>query len=152
MCRELELYLQEKDSPNLYRALADIPRPLIEMEQAIENERKVALGFVSDKFTLEQIEKQFKSSSEGALKGSKRADNTLNGLQCVEAIRHFAATHNGQLPEKLTDINQMEVPKDVTSGKAYEYRRTSTGAVLKSAMPEGGGPKYMVNYVIMLKK
>jgi hypothetical protein len=152
MCRELELYLQGKDSLNLYRALTDIPRPLIEMEQAIENERKVALGFASDKFTTEEIEKKFKSSSDGALKISKRADNTLNGLQCVEAIRHFAATHNGQLPEKLSDINQMEVPKDVVNGKEFEYRRTSQGAVLKSAMPEGGGPKDMVHYVIVLGK
>jgi hypothetical protein len=46
----------------------------------------------------------------------------------------------------------MEVPKDVVSGKEFEYRRTSTGAVLKSTMPEGGGPKDIVNYEITLKK
>ena len=152
MCREFELYLQGKDSPNLYRTLADMPRPLIEMEQAIENEKKIAHGFVSDKFTPEQIEKQLESSFESARMISKRADNTLNGLQCVEAIRHYAATHNGQLPEKLSDISQMEIPKDLTSGKVFEYRRTSNGAELKSVMPERGGPKDMIHYVIKLKK
>lgn len=152
MCRELELYLQGKDSPNLYRALAEIPRPLIEMEKAIENERKVAFSFASEKFTPEEIEKKLVSSFDGARRISNRADNTLNGLQCVEAIRHFAATHNGQLPEKLSDISQMDVPKDVVSGKEFEYRRTSQGAVLKSAMPEGGGPKDVVHYVIVLSK
>jgi 2-methylaconitate cis-trans-isomerase PrpF len=83
---------------------------------------------------------------------SKRLENNLNGLQCVEAIRHYAASHDGQLPENLSDISQMEIPKDVMSGKAFEYRRTSAGAVLKSVMPQGGGPKDMVNYVIVLKK
>lgn len=152
MCRELELYLQEKDSPNLYRALANLPRPLIDMDKAIENERKVALGSVSNKLLREQLEKQMASSLDRTRMISKRLNNNLNGLQCVEAIRHYASTHDGQLPKNLSDISQIEVPKDMMSGKAFEYRHTAAGAVLKSAVPEGGGLKDMINYVIVLSK
>ena len=151
-CREVEQYVQREDSPNLYRALASLPNPLIDIEKAIENEKKVGLGSVKNKLLREQFEKQMASSIDRTLMISKRLDNNLNGLQCIEAIRHYAATHNGNLPENLNDISQIEVPKDVVSGQAFEYRRTSTGAVLKSAMPEGGGPKDIIHYVIVLKK
>ena len=152
MCKEVEQFVQAKDSPSLYRALADMPRPLVDMEKAIENEKKVSLGSVSNKLLREQFEKQMASSIDRTRMISKRLDNNLNGLQCVEAIRHYAAKHDGNLPENLSDISQIEVPKDLMSGKAFEYRRTSAGAMLKSAMPQGGGPKDMIHYVIVLKK
>jgi len=152
MCREVEQYLQGKDSPNLYRALANLPRPFIDMEKSIENEKQVGLGSISNKLLREQFEKQMVSSFERTRMISKRLDNTLNGLQCVEAIRHYAATHDGQLPQSLGDIKDVEIPKDLMSDKVFEYRRTSAGAVLKSVIPEGGRPKDMVNFVIVLKK
>ena len=152
MCREVKQYLQGKDSPNLHQALVNLPRPLIDIEKAIENEKKVGLGSVKNKLLREQFEKQMTSSFDRTMMISKRLNNNLNGLQCVEAIKHYAATHDGQLPENLSDISQMEMPKDVMSGKAFEYRLTSAGAVLKSAMPQGGGPKDMVHYEIVLKK
>jgi hypothetical protein len=46
----------------------------------------------------------------------------------------------------------MDVPKDAMSGKAFEYRRTPVGAVLKSVMPEGGRPRDIIHYMIVLKK
>jgi len=152
MCRELEQYVQGKDSPNLYRAMADMSRPFVDIEKAIKNEMKVSLDSAPNELIREQITKQMESSLDGTCRISKRLDNNLNGLQCVEAIRHFAAMHNGQIPDTLSDISQMNIPEDVTSGKAFEYRRTSAGAVLKSAMPQGGGPRDMINYMIVLSK
>lgn len=72
------------------------------------------------------------------LLNAKRLDNNVNVLQCVEALRHYAATHDGQLPEKLSDITDLELPKDAVSGEAFVYRRTAKGAVLESKMPERG--------------
>jgi len=43
MCREVEQFVQAKDSPNLYRALAGLPRPLVDMDKAIESEKKASL-------------------------------------------------------------------------------------------------------------
>jgi hypothetical protein len=152
MCREVEKYLQGKDSPNLYHALAGIPRPLIDIEAAIENEKKVGLGSVKNKLLREQLEKQMASSLARTRLISKRLVNNLNGLQCVEAIRDYAATHDGQLPMALNDINQIEVPNDVVSGKAFEYNCTATSATLKSVVPESGNKNDAVDYVITLKK
>jgi len=152
MCREVEQFLQGIESPNLYQTLASLPRPFIDIEKAIENEKKVGLGSVKNELLREQFEQQMASSIDRTRMISKRLDNNLNGLQCVEAIRHYAATHAGQLPQVLNDIKDVAIPNDVMSGKTFEYRRTSAGAVINSAMPEGGGPKDMVHYVITLKK
>jgi hypothetical protein len=152
MCREVEQYVQGKDSPNLYQALANILRPLVNVEKAIENEKKVDLGSVADESMREQIAKQNESSYERVRLISKRLDNNLNGLQCVEAVRHYAATHAGQLPQALGDIKDVEIPNDLMSGKAFEYRRTATGATLQSAIPEGGNERDAVHYEIVLKK
>jgi hypothetical protein len=152
MCREVEQYLQGKDSPNLYQALADMHRPFIDVEKAIENEKKVSLDLPPDDLRREQTAEQKETAFDRVRSISKRLDNNLNGLQCVEAIRHYAATHDGQFPENLSDISQIEVPKDVVSGKEFEYRRTAAGAVLKSTMPEGGRQKDVIHYEIVLKK
>lgn len=82
----------------------------------------------------------------------KRLDRHIAVLQCIEAIRDYAATHDGQLPRALSDINQMEIPNDVMSGKAFEYSCTATSATLKSVIPESGDKKDAVDYVITLKK
>ena len=152
MCREVEQYLQGKDSPNLYRALANLPRPLIDMEKAIENEKKISLDSAPNELIREQINKQMVSSVDGTRRVSKRLDNNLNGLQCVEAIRHYAATHDGQLPQSLGDIKGVEIPKDLMSDKVFEYRRTATVASLQSVIPEGGNERDAFHYEIVLKK
>jgi len=152
MCKELEQYVQGQDSPNLYRALADMPKPFVDVEKAIEHEKKVSLDLPPDDIRQGQTAEQKEAAFDRVQSISKRLDNNLNGLQCVEAIRHYAAAHDGRLPESLSDISQVKVPNDLVSGKAFEYHRTPVGAVLKSAMPEGGKPKDMVHYVIMLKK
>lgn len=152
MCREVEQFLQIRESPNLYQTLVSLPRPFVDVEKAIENEKKVDLDLPANDIRRGQTAEQKETTFDRVRLISKRLDNNLNGLQCVEAIRHYAAKHDGQLPENLSDINQMEVPKDMMSGKMFEYSRTSAGAVLKSAMPEGGGPKDIFHYVIVLKK
>lgn len=152
MCRELEQLVQRNDSPNLYWALAGLPRPFIDMEKAIENEKKTTQDSALNKLAQGQIVQQLASSFDPVRLISKRLVNNLNGLQCVEAIRDYAATHDGQFPMTLSDINQMEIPKDVMSGKAFEYNCTTTAATLKSVMPESGDKKDAIDYKITLKK
>jgi hypothetical protein len=150
MCREVEYFVQAKDAPNLHAALADLPRPFIDVEKAIEKER----GNLKDYNVLvrRQFEKQLDPAYDRTRLISKRLSNNLNGLQCLEAIRHYASMHDGQLPEALSDISDVEVPNDLMSGKAFQYRRTVDGAELQSAIPEGGGPEDTVHYAIMIRK
>ena len=150
MCREVELFIEGEDSPNLYRALDDLPRPFIDVTKATESEKANlnAYNFLIRK----QFEKQLKPAHDRMLIIQKRFGNNLNVVQCVEAIRHYAATHDGQLPEKLSDITDLELPKDVFTGKPFEYRRTDKGAVVQSLMPEGGDAVDMTRYEVVVKK
>lgn len=150
MCKEVELFIKGKDSPNLYWALANLPRPLADVRNAIETERANLKDY---NFLLrKQFEKQLKPAHDRILFIAKRLENNLNALQCVEALRSYAATHDGQLPEKLSDISDLELPIDVMNDKAFGYRRTATGAVLQSEMPEGGDERDIVRYQLVLKK
>jgi len=150
MCRELEQYVQGKDAPNLHAALADMPEPLVNVERAIENER----AHLKDQNALvrKQHEENLKPAYDRVRVNNTRLDNHVNALQVVEAIRHFAATHNGQLPKALDDISDIDVPNDLVSGQAFEYRRTASGATLKSAIPEGLKERHAVHYEIVLNK
>ena len=152
MCKELEQYAQGQDSPNLYQMLADMPRPLVDVEKAIEIEKKVILDLPPDDIRREQTAEQKEAAFDRVRSISKCLDNNLNGLQCVEAMRHYAATHNEQLPDTLSDISQVELPNDVMSDKMFEYRRTAAGARLQSMIPEGGNERDTFNYEIVLKK
>ncbi len=150
MCHEVEYFVQAKDAPSLHTALANLPRPFVDVEKAIEKER----GNLKDYNVLVrgQLEKQLDPAHERTRLISKRLANNVNGLQCVEAIRHYAGTHDGQLPETLSDISDAEVPNDLMSGKAFQYRRTADGVELQSTMPFVGGPEDTIRYEIVLKK
>jgi len=150
MCKEVELFIKGKDSPNLYWALANLPRPLADVKNAIESDRTNLKDY--NFLVRRQFEKQLKPAHDRMLLIAKRLDNNLNALQCVEAIRDYAATHDGRLPEKLGDISDLELPKDVMCDKAFKYQRIATGALLQSEMPEGGDAVDTARYQIVLKK
>ncbi len=150
MCREVEQFVQAKDSPNLYWAIASLPRPLVDVEKSIENDR----ANLKDRNLLvrRQLEKVLKPAHDRVRMIQRRASTRLNALQCLEAIRDYAATHDGQLPETLSDIVNLDVPKDLLAGKAFEYSRNAAGAMLQSVVPKDGDPRDAVRYEIVLKK
>ena len=150
MFKEIEQFIQQKDSPNLYLALADLPRPFINIEKAIANERENLKSYNSQ--LRKQFETQLKPAHDRTRMIANRFSNHLNVLQAVEAIRNFATTHDGKLPKSLSDISEVEVPKDLVSGEVFYYRLTDAGAILKSAIPEGGDEKDSTQYEIVLNK
>ncbi len=149
-CKEIESFVQCKDSPNLYAALANLPEPITDVNIAIESETANLKDY--NILVRKQLEKQLEPALERVRLNAKRLDNHVKALQVVESIRHYAAMHDGQLPQALSDIKDKEVPNDLISGKAFEYRRTVEGAMLKSAIPEGGKEKDAIHYEIELKK
>jgi len=106
------------------------------MAKAIENES--GAGGVRNLLLRRQAKKTLDPAYARILVMEERFGNNLNVLQSVEAVRHYAATHDGRLPEKSADITDLEVPNDVTTGKPLAYRRTARGAVVESKIPEGG--------------
>jgi len=150
MSKEVEFFIGGQESPNLYRALADLPRPFIDVTKAIKSEEANLNAF--NYLVRKQMEKQLKPAHDRMLLMQKRFDNNLNVLQCVEAIRHYAATHDGQLPEKLSDITDLELPKDVFTNKPFEYRRTDEGVVVQSSIPKGGDAVDKTRYEVIIEK
>ena len=83
-----------------------------------------------------------------------RLERTLDAIQCIEAIRMYAANHNGALPEKLDAITDSPVPIDPALGKPFEYKLTATGATLFAPAPPGvpDHPTSKILYELKLAK
>jgi hypothetical protein len=67
-----------------------------------------------------------------------RMDRDLQMLRVVEALRIYAASHNGRLPDRLEDITEVPVPQDPLHGRPFIYRRTGDAARLESPPPKTG--------------
>jgi hypothetical protein len=90
-----------------------------------------------------------------ALLANARIERLLDALQCVEAIRMYAAEHDGALPESLDAMTETPVPIDPVTGKPFEYKKVDDAtATLSASYPPGGPnhPAYMINYELKLAK
>jgi hypothetical protein len=66
-----------------------------------------------------------------------RLDRRIAALRCIEALRLYAAAHEGKLPASLADVTAVPIPHDPVTGKPFEYRRTDEGATLYGPPPAG---------------
>jgi hypothetical protein len=61
-----------------------------------------------------------------------RLDRNVAALRVVEALRMYAAAHDGALPDKLSEVTIVPIPDDPGTGKPFEYQRDDDGAILTS--------------------
>lgn len=149
--QRIEDIAQTEDSPNLYPALQALSRPLIDLEKPITSElNSLALNPQYNALTRAAMQRQLEQSFERVRQLMHRLDRDVAALQCIEALRHYAATHDGQLPPQLGDIPGIEVPDDPTTQKPFGYRQDGSKAVLDAAAPEGGQARDAVRYEITL--
>ena len=66
-----------------------------------------------------------------------RVDREVAFLRVIEAIRMYAAAHEGRLPQQLTDITDVPLPIDPMNGKQFEYSLSGDKALLSSTPSEG---------------
>jgi hypothetical protein len=52
-------------------------------------------------------------------------------LRLIEALRLHAASHDGKLPDKLSDISEVPLPDDPVTTKPFEYRREGDKAFIQ---------------------
>lgn len=83
---------------------------------------------------------------------SARLGRDIAMLRCVEAIRIYAAAHDGKLPKSLAEIGEVPVPPDPLNGRPFSYRVTADEAVLESPSPPEGGPRDGLRYEITIKQ
>jgi hypothetical protein len=74
-------------------------------------------------------------------------------LRHVEALRLYAAAHDGKLPEKLTDVT-VPLPPDPFTGKPFVYRVEGATAHLCGVPPRGEeqNPFYNLRYAVTLRR
>jgi len=151
MCRQLEEFVQAPDAPNLYWALQNLPRPLIDIDRQIELEL-ANLKKEKNPLLREQFEKQVKPAHDRARLQTKRMNREVTALQCIEAIRLYAATHGGKFPNQLSDITDVTVPDNPATGRPFAYSRSGSKATLEGPAPEGAKAEEVLRYDLSLKE
>jgi hypothetical protein len=72
--------------------------------------------------------------------------------QCIEALRLYAAAHEGKFPKELSRITEVPVPNDPVMQKPFVYRCTGSDAVLEAPAPEGATERDAIRYELSLKE
>ncbi len=82
-----------------------------------------------------------------------RLEQRIALLRHIEALRLYAADHEGKLPEKLSDL-AVPLPDDPFTGKAFVYRVEGATAHLRGQLPRGEdkSAEYRVIYEVTLEK
>lgn len=82
-----------------------------------------------------------------------RLDQRVALLRCVEALRLYAAGHDGKFPAKLADC-EVPLPLDPFTGKPFRYELEGDVAHVRGSPPVGleKEPSYNVHYQITLRK
>lgn len=70
-----------------------------------------------------------------------RGDRRICELRVIEALRLYAAGHDGKLPAKLADITEVPIPIDPITGKEFDYRLEGDTAILEVHPPAGMSPR-----------
>lgn len=80
---------------------------------------------------------EFLPAIQRVIASSFRTDRRIAVLRCIEAIRLYAAAHDGKLPATLDDITEVPIPLDPMTGKAFTYRVSGEQATLSAPPPPG---------------
>jgi hypothetical protein len=61
---------------------------------------------------------------------NNRLERKIAALRAIEALRLYAANHQGQLPDKLAEVEDVPIPNDPATGRPFEYARDKDTATL----------------------
>jgi hypothetical protein len=81
-----------------------------------------------------------------------RLERDVAILRCVEAVRMYAADHDGKLPSSLGKITKVPVPLDPLSGEEFKYTLQGDTAVLEGPAPGETSPKDGVRYELSVRQ
>ncbi len=68
---------------------------------------------------------------------SARHERSFAMLRTIEALRMYAAAHDGRGPKQLEDITEVPVPSDPATGKPFIYRADGDTAILEAPLLGG---------------
>ncbi|MDB5307603.1 MAG: hypothetical protein JWO38_1805 [Gemmataceae bacterium] len=122
------MYTEQRDT--FFRVFYLTPAraiPLIEATNKQLREPPGAEGQVAARLLLPAV--------SGVVLAQSRVERNLAALRVVEALRSYAAAHDGRLPDKLTDATEVPIPDDPCNGKPFEYTREGDMATVVSRVP-----------------
>jgi hypothetical protein len=133
----------QEDRDDWYRA-AYLPylqaRPLFEAAHKRLRELPTTEGHVPGRLLLPGLNRIMEKQAA--------VERHLAALRVVEALRMYAAAHEGQLPDKLNDVTEAPLPDDPETGRPFEYHREGGAATLVSRVSgdpvPGTGLRYRV--------
>jgi hypothetical protein len=80
-------------------------------------------------------------------------DRELAMMRCVEAIRAYAASHEGTPPANLEALSpQTPAPIDPMSGRAFEYQAKDNAVTLRGLAPEGEKKRFEAVFRITIER
>jgi hypothetical protein len=114
---------------------------------------------------FEALARQAKAPKEPALfefflpavpkvrRAQSRLEQRIALLRHVEALRLYAAEHDGQLPAALSEVT-VPLPADPFTGQPFQYRADGATAHLRGSPPPGdeSNPGYNVRYELTIQK
>jgi hypothetical protein len=145
----IEQFIQSDNGPSLYWALEDLPQPLVDINKAIKIETDNLKNYNIS--LRKQLEKQLKPAHDRVRMQMNHLDRKIAALQCIEALRLYADTHDDKFPEKLSDVTEVNIPNDPVTQKPFSYKSTGSEAVLELEATEGSNGRDAVRYELKLK-
>ncbi len=96
---------------------------------------------------------EFVPAVDHVVRRDGRLEQRIALLRHVEALRLYAAEHNGSLPAKLSDLT-VPLPDDPFTGKPFRYEVRGATAHLRGTPPSGmeKDPAYNYHYEVTLQK
>jgi hypothetical protein len=82
----------------------------------------------------------------------RRADRRFAALRCVEALRLYAATHEGHLPASLKDVTEVPVPDDPITHQPFTYEVKDDKARIASPATVGEQPYQVAKYEVTFRR
>lgn len=151
MLKQAEQLIQAHDAPNLYSALKSLPKPLIDLNKQMELEI-ANLKKYKNPLTRKKLQDILKPAHHRVRVLMKKLDRRIAALQCVEALRLYAAAHNGKFPNELSNITEVSIPDDPGTQKPFTYRLVGAQAFVEAPAPKGGRPEDAMQYKLTLKE
>lgn len=97
-----------------------------------------------DKFETGSIADLILPSMNAAIQAYRSADHRLAALRTIEAIRMYAAGHDGKLPAALRDIEVVPIPINPYTGQPAIYELDAEKAVATLTMPSPRADRTLV--------
>jgi hypothetical protein len=84
-----------------------------------------------------------------------RLEREIDALRIVEAVRHYAASHDSRLPESLDKLTDLPIPNDSFTGKPFHYEVRDGVATLSGdavPLPDPKREPAAIRYTIRIRK